>query len=745
MADGMQFVGQAVSKIDGIARLTGLAQYSDDVPLPPRTAHAVLIHSPHTHARIRGIDSTKAEALPGVIAVLDYRRPEMKFRWNSGDRAYERLLFNQELLYHGEIVAMVVADDRYTAEDAAHLVAVDYEVLPHVLDAEDALKPGAPQLHDKGNLVGGRPSLYERGDAARGLSEANFVVEQRYETAFQHNAQMEPRSALAMWEGPKLTIWTPTQGVTNCKTAIAQDLGIPQSNVRVICQYMGGGFGQKNGNQNVDTMVAAAARLLGQPVKLWMGRTADMAELHGRWSTKQSYRVGFKDDGSVSGVDFTGVSNIGAWAKSSGAIYGAREMLDTDNVRTEVSAVYTNQQNAGNFRAPPDPQGVFSLAQIIDMASERLGIDGREIPEFNIKVATKKADQEDEYTSYTLPEAITTGAQHFGWRQNWHPKASKQLPDGRWHGIGMAWGTWGAGLGLGSAIVKINADGSAHLLAGVTDIGTGAKTAMVQLAAEELGISPDNFQITYGDTDTTGYSVGESGSRNTGHEGPAVLAAAADAKQKLIAGAVPLLRASSASDLDAAQGMIFLKSDPSKTVSYADVASRAQGSIIGTAFTRESVPQGMSREAWVVGFAEVAVDKAFGKIQVTRYVSVHDSGRIINPLTSESQVHGGITMGIGMALFEELLWDRATGYHLNTNIHDYRIPTHLDIPKIEVIFLDKPDPYGPLGAKPIGEPPIVPVPGAIANAVYNAIGVRINRLPMNPHTVLAAIGASRTA
>jgi CO/xanthine dehydrogenase Mo-binding subunit len=743
--DKMQFVGQPVAKMDAIARLTGLAQYSDDVPLPPRTAHAVLIHSPHAHARIRAIDSSKAEAVPGVIAVLDYRRPEMKFRWNSGDRAYERLLFNEELLYHGEIVAMVVAEDRYIAEDAAHLVQVDYQVLPHVLDSAEALKPSAPKLHDKGNLVGGRPSLYERGDTQHGLSEASFVIEQQYETAFNHNAQMEPRAALAMWEGPKLIIWTPTQGVTNCKTAIAQDLGIPQSNVRVICQYMGGGFGQKNGNQNIDTMLAAASRALGQPVKLWMGRIGDMAELHGRWSTKQTYRVGFKADGSVTAVDFTGLSNIGAWAKSSGAIYGAREMLDTENVRAEVSAVYTNQQNAGNFRAPPDPQGVFSLAQVIDMAAERLGVDGRDLPDFNIKVATKKADQEEEYTSYHLPEAITTGAKAFGWRETWHPKASKQLADGRWHGQGMAWGTWGAGLGLGSAIVKINADGTAHLLAGVTDIGTGSKTAMILLAAEALGIPPDMFQITYGDTDTTGYSVGESGSRNTGHQGPAVLAAAADAKSKLIAGAVPLLRASAPADLDVADGKIFLKSDPSKSVTYADVAARAQGTIIGTAFTRLSVPEGMSREAWVVGFAEVAVDKAYGKIEVTRYLSVHDSGRIINPLVAESQVQGGITMGIGMALFEELLWDRATGYHINSNIHDYRVPTHLDVPKIEVIFLDHPDPFGPLGAKPIGEPPIVPVPGAIANAVYNAIGVRINRLPMNPHTVLAAIGASRTA
>ncbi len=745
MADTMKYVGQATPKIDALERLTGLAQYSDDMPLPPRTAHALLVHSPYAHARIRSIDSTQVEAVPGVIAVLDYRRDDMKFRWFSGDRAYERWLFNQELRYHGEIVAMIVAEDRYTAEDAARLLKVDYDQLPFVIDSQEALKPGAPQLHDKGNLVGGKSSLYTRGDVQQGLGAADFVLDENFETQFQHNAQMEPRVALAMWEGPKLTIWTPTQGVTNAKIGIAQDLGIPQSNVRVICQYMGGGFGQKNGNQNIDSMVAAASRVVGRPVKLWMGRAGDMSEMHGRWSTKQAYKLGVRNDGSITGLDFVGYSNIGAWAKSTGAIYGAREMLDTDHVRAELFPVYTNQQNSGNFRAPPDPQGVFAMAQLIDMAAEKLGIAGPDLPDFNIKVATKKADQTDEYTAYLLPDVIQMGADHVGWKTRWHKPGTQQLPDGRWHGMGMAWGTWGAGLGMGSAIVKINADGTAHLLTGVTDIGGGAKTTMILLAAEVLGIPPEQWQSTWGDTDTTSYSVGESGSRNTGHEGPAVLAAAEDARQKLIAAAVPLLKVKSADELDATDGQVFVKADPSKSVTYAKVADVGQGSIIGTAFTRITIPEGMSRDAWVAGFAEVAVDKPFGKIQVLNYTSVHDGGRIINRLTSESQAHGGITMGIGMALFEELLWDRATGNHLNTNIHDYRIPTHLDVPKIDVLFLDKPDPYGPLGAKPMGEPPIVPVPGAIANAVYNAIGVRMTKLPMNPRNVLAAISATRSA
>jgi len=745
MADTMKYVGQATPKIDALARLTGLAQYSDDMPLPPRTAHATFVHSPYAHARIRSIDSSPVEAVPGVIAVLDYRREDMKFRWFSGDRGYERWLFNQELRYHGEIVAMIVAEDRFTAEDAARLLKVDYEQLPFVIDSQEALKPDAPQLHEKGNLVGGKSSLYTRGDVQQGLDAADFVINQNFQTQFQHNAQMEPRVALAMWEGPKLTIWTPTQGVTSAKIGIAQDLGIPQSNVRVICQYMGGGFGQKNGNQNIDTLVAAASRAVGRPVKLWMGRAGDMSEMHGRWSTKQAYKLGVKHDGTITGLDFVGYSNIGAWAKSTGAIYGAREMLDTENVRAELFPVYTNQQNSGNFRAPPDPQGVFAMAQMIDMAAEKLGIAGPDLPEFNISIATKKADQTDEYTSYLLPEVIRTGADHVDWKGRWHKPGSLQLSDARWHGMGMAWGTWGAGLGMGSAIVKINADGTAHLLTGVTDIGGGAKTTMILLAAEVLGLPPERWQSTWGDTDTTSYSVGESGSRNTGHEGPAVLAAAEDARQKLIAAAVPLLKVKSADELDATDGNVFVKSDPSKSVSFGKVAELSQGSIIGTAFTRAIVPEGLSRDAWVAGFAEVAVDKPFGKIEVLHYTTVHDGGRIINRLTAESQAHGGVTMGIGMALFEELLWDRATGNHLNTNIHDYRVPTHLDIPKIDVLFLDKPDPYGPLGAKPMGEPPIVPVPGAIANAVYNAIGVRMTQLPMNPRNVLAAIGAARTA
>lgn len=747
----LDFVGKPTVKVDAIPRVTGQALYTDDIPLPARTTHAVLIKSPHPHARIVSMDTSKAEAVPGVVAVLDHRHPGVQYRWNGGDRRYTRMIFPQTLLYAGETVAMVVAEDRYLAEDAARLIEVQYEVLPHVLTAEDALRPGAPVLHaDAGaqnNLPTGRPTVYRRGDVARGFAEADMIIEEDFETQYVHNNQMEPRAAMAMWEGDKLTLWTPTQGITSARSGTAQDLGIPESNVRIITYYMGGGFGNKNGNQNIDVMVAAAAKVVGRPVKLWMTRPGDMTELHGRWPTQQHYKIGFKRDGTVSAVQFTGFSNLGAWAKSSGAIYGARDMLDADNVLSELSTAYTNQQSTGNFRAPPDPQGVFSMAQMIDIMAEKLGIDGRELPEFNIKVATKEADQEEPYTSYHLPETILKGAEAIGWRQKWHPPGAQQLPDGRYQGIGMAWGTWGAGLGMGSATVKINSDGTANLIVGVTDIGPGAKTTMALFLAESLGLPPSKITVTSGDTNVAGYAVGESGSRQTGHGGPAVLKVGFDAKEKLKELALEILNTGgvrfTVADLDTANETIFVRDNPERRVTYAQAAARADDAIVVSGFTRERVPDGLSREAWVAGFTEVAVDKDTGQIDVLRYVSVHDSGQIINPLTAESQVHGGVMMGIGGALLEELIWDRATGVHVNANYHDVRIPTHMDSGPIEAIFLDYPDPYGPLGAKPLGEPPIVPVYGAIANAVYNAIGVRMKKVPMNPHTVLAAIRSAR--
>ncbi len=752
MAD-LKYVGKPTVKVDIIPRVTGQALFTDDLPLPARTTHAVLVKSPHPHARIVSIDTSKATAVAGVIAVLDYRHPEMQYRWNAGDRTYKRSILPQTLLYAGETAAMVIAEDRYTAEDAARLVEVKYEVLPHILDAEEGLKPGAPILHAdqgaKNNMPTGAPTVYKRGDVEKGFAEADYIIEQRFETQYVHNNQMEPRVTMAQWEGNKLTLWTPTQGISNCRSQTAQDLGIPESNIRVICYYMGGGFGNKNGNQNIDTMVAAASKAVGRPVKLWMTRPGDMTELHGRWPTKQWYKIGFTKDGHVTAVQFKGWSNLGAWRKSSGGIYGSSEMLETKNVLSELYAVYTNQQSTGNFRAPPDPQGVFSMAQMIDMMAEKLGIEGAEIPEFNIHVAETKREGRLEYTSFGLPDCIHKGAEVIGWKEKWHKPGTKQLPDGRYHGIGMAWGDWGASLGRGSATVKINSDGTAHLIIGVTDIGPGAKTTCALFLAEALDLAPSKITVTSGDTNVAGFMSGESGSTQTGHGGPAVLKAGAEAKLKLMELALEILNPAedkaksgityTVQDLEAKNEVIYVKNAPDKKVTYAQAAELADDQVVVSAFTRERVPDGKFRVAWIAGFCEVAVDKETGQIEIVRYVSVHDSGQIVNPLTAESQVHGGVTMGIGGALFEELIWDKATGVHTNANYHDVRIPSHMDYGKIEAVFVGKPDPYGPLGAKSLGEPPIVPTYGAIANAVYNATGVRMTKVPMNPHTVLAAL------
>lgn len=756
MAD-LKYVGRPTVRVDAIPRVTGQALYTDDIPLPARTTHAVLVKSPHPHARIVGIDTSKAEAVPGVIAVLDYRHPGMQYRWVRGDSRYKRMLFSKTVRYAGDIVAMVIAEDRYIAEDAARLVEVKYEVLPHVLDLEEAAKPGAPILHAdegaKNNLQTGEPNIYKRGDVEKGFAQADFILEDRFETQWVHDNQLEPRVTLAMWEGDKLTLWTPTQGITNSRINTAQDLGIPESNIRVVNYYMGGGFGQKNGNQNIDTMVAAASKVVGRPVKLWMSRRGDMTELHGRWPSKQYYKIGFKKDGTVTAAYLKGYTGLGAWAKSGGGLYGARDQLDCDNVLHELYPVYINTQSTGNMRAPSDPHGSFAIGQLIDMMAEKLGIDGKDIPEFNLKVATKKADQVTPYTSYGLPDCIRKGAEVIGWKDNWHKPGTKQLPDGRYHGMGMSAARRGAGFGMGSATVKVNADGTAHLIVGVVDIGTSAKTTMALFLAEALDIDPSKIKVTSGDTDVTGYASGESGSRQTGSGGPAVLEAGAEAKNQLMELALEILNAAedkaksgikyTVQDLDAKNEVIFVKKDPEKKVTYAQAASRAGDAVVVSAFTRGEVPAGLSRTSFIAAFSEVAVDKETGQIDMLRYVSVHDSGQIVNPAAAEGQVVGSAIMGIGSALYEELIWDKATGLHVNANYHEVRIPSHLDIGKIEAYFVGKPDPYGPLGAKSLGEPAIVPAYAAIANAVYNAIGVRIKKVPMNPHTVLAAIKAAR--
>lgn len=726
----LDVVGKSTPRVDAVERVTGRARYTWDVQLPGML-YARILRSSHPHARIVRIDTSRAEALPGVQAVITHLNA--RTRWRSGDSAHQRMIFNNPVRYAGEPVAAVAAVDRHVAEDALELIEVEYEELRFVLDAEDAARANAPLVHEEGNIVANNPTVYERGDLTVGFTEADHIVEASYRSAHHNNAQMEPRVAVAHWEGRNLTVWTTTQGVSNARRDIAEDLDLPQSNVRVICQYVGGGFGNKNQAQDYDLMAAHLAKMTGRPVKIEFTRQDDWLGLHGRWSTELSYRLGAKADGTLTAVDFRGRSNMGAYQKSSGNNTNF-ELYTCPNVRDEQTRVFTNRTTSANLRSPAYPQGYFAMEQTVDQMAHELGIDPLEM---RLKNQTRLFQDRIPYTSNGLERCLREGAELFGWEQSW--RAANSDPGLVKRGVGLGMGSYTAPLGLGSAIIRVNTDGSVQVLVGVVDIGTGAKTTMGLIAAEALGVPWSSIDVVNGDTTTTPFSIGESSSRTTVMTGYAVQTAAENAKRQILELAAPQLEVSPEA-LDIRNNQVFVIEEPSQALPLRTVLRRAPEAIIGTATTNPAEQtRGMARVSFAANFAEVEVDTRTGLVKVLRYVAAHDSGQIISPLTAESQVQGGVHMGLGQALYEEMSWELFTGRPYKTGYHFGHVLTHLESPQVQVHFVDLVDPYGPFGAKVVGEPPNTAVPGTIANAIFNATGARVRELPMTPDRVLAAI------
>jgi putative selenate reductase molybdopterin-binding subunit len=693
-------LNHATPRIDALQRVTGRATYAGDVQLPGML-YARVLRSPHPHARIRRIDASRALALPGVRHVITHEN--CRVSWSSGDTRNTRYLFNNPVRFAGDPVAAVAADDRHIADDALGLIAVEYERLPFVLSAEDALQEGAVEIHPGGNLSPNargahEPEVYRRGDIEAGLRSADRVFEDHYSSAHVNNAQLEPRVSVAAWDAGKLTVYASTQGISNCHADLAKDLKLGPEQVRVVCQFMGGGFGNKNQCHDFDLMAAVLAQETGAPVKLEFTRKEDYVGVHGRWPTSQYYKVGVKNDGALTAIQLRGYSGMGPYRKGSGGIAGT-EVYRCPNLETVVHPVYTNIAVAANYRGPDYPQGVFGIESLMDDIAHALAIDPLE---FRLKNLTRKYRDEQPYTSSGLEECLRRGAAAIDWTARWHRAGASIDPATRVaHGVGMAMGMFGSRLGRSSAVIRLDSAGIYHVHVGVTDVGTGAKTTMALIAAEALGVPLSKIDLVSGDTDRCPYSVGESGSRTTNFTGVAVVQAAGDLKRQ-----------------------IAQKGPPS-----------GNAVLIASA-----TPEPVLREArfsFAAHFVAVDVDLATGHVAIVRYVAAHDSGRIVNPLTAASQVKGGATQGIGMALHEQLLYDARSGLPLNAGYYGARVATHRDAPEIEVIFVETEDVYGPFGAKTLGEPPIIPSVAAIANAIFNATGRRIKSLPITRDKLLA--------
>jgi len=691
-AMSLKVLGTHIQRLDGPDKVTGRAKYTYDINLPGML-YGRILRSPFAHAQIRNIDTAQALKLPGVKAVL--------------------VLNDKTVHYAGDEVAAVAAVSPEIAWDAIRAIRVDYQRLPHVVEEEKAKEPGAPQVH------GNRPNVNPRdprqqGDVEAAFKEADGVVEATYYVPVRTHCCLETHGAVARWDDDQhLTVWCTTQGIFSVRDELARFFNLPESNVRVICHYMGGGFGSKFGAGVEGIVCARLAREAKAPVKLMLTREEEHLCAGNAPSAMMKIRAAAKKDGTLVAFDMegSGTGGLGGAGVPMPYIYRAQ------NVRVRHADVYINAAAARAFRAPGHPQASAGMEQLMDELAEKIGMDPLEFRKVNDPNPVR-------HKEYDI------GAERIGWERRNKVPGSGPGPIKR--GLGMGSSVWGGGGGPGTQVtLKINRDGSVEVGTGSQDLGTGTRTFIGAIVAEELGLPIGAIKVNIGDT-SLGYSGGSGGSTTTASVAPAVKAAATDARHKFLATLASAMNVK-AEDLDLKDGKVSLKSDPTRSMEWKQACARL--GMDGVSSHGEWVSS--LQQSGVAGcqFAEVEVDIRTGRVRVVKVVAVHDCGLPLNRLAIESQINGGVIMGIGMALTEERIMDNNTGRMVNPNLEEYKLPGPMEIPQIEPVIFD--NPTGKVSG--IGEPPIIPTAGAIANAVYNAIGVRIRELPITPKKVLEAL------
>ncbi len=735
-------VGQALPRVDAYERVSGAAVYPSDVILPDMLYGAIL-RCPHAHARVKRVDTSAAEAMPGVRAVLSAATPEADVEWWYS-REVKTKLFDPHCRHEGEEVAAVAAESPYQAQDALKAITVEYELLPFVSDERTALEPQAPRVHEDGNRVS-PPQVYERGNIEQGFAAADVVLEQDYHSACELHTPMELHGCVAKWDRDRLTVWESAQGVFPIQQRLAALLGLPLANVRVIGHYVGGGFGSKLQPGKYTLIACLLAKKTARPVKLFLSREETYLCVGNRPPTHMRLKAGVKRDGTLTALEFTGLGTGGAYPAGGTALLDwlVRDLYACPNVRTETTDVYTNAGPARPMRAPGHPPGAWALEQMMDALAEAIAMDPVEIRLRNIATVRQADEAKPPYTSTGLRECLLEGARAFGWEEMRQRSPVVEGPIRR--GVGMAACQWFAGAGgpPSTAIVKLFADGSVNLNMGASDIGTGTKTVMAMVIAEELKVPLARIQVEHADTGTTQYATASGGSKTVPTESPAVRDAALDVKRQLLALAAEEL-AVPVTDLRLEEDQIVSRADPETKLPINRVDGlRRRGLIVGVGY-RGPNPEDKVTTPFGAQFCAVEVDTRTGEVRIIRFLGAHDSGRVMNRLTYDNQVCGGITMGLGFALTEKRILDRETGKMLNRNWHDYKIPTALDVPAdITSVAIDPADQEAnTTGAKGLGEPVTIPTAAAVANAIYNATGIRVTETPVDTAALRRLLGSS---
>ena len=733
----LKYVGHPTVRYDGVQKVSGRGKYTADVHLPGML-YAYMLGADVPHGRILSVDTSAAERYPGVKAVYviehDYGGiAELR------DPKVEKPSRYPIVRYAGQPIAAVAATSQAVAEDAAELIQVKYDPMPFVVDRRDARQADAPlvfpgpadaagsagggggpkDVPQTGNVHG--PEKKTKGDPEAGFKEADVIVEGEYFTQVQTHSALETHGVVADWKPDELTIYASTQGTASVRDEFAEVFKLPKSKVRVITEFMGGGFGAKFGAGNEGVVAANLSRKGGAPVRLMLDRRQEHI-VSNRPDSHQKLRIGAKRDGTLTAIELIsyGTAGVGTGAGTAGP---ATNLYKCANIRTEENDVFVNAGPGAAFRAPGHPQGCFAFEQTIDDLAVKLNMDPLDLREKIDESPARKVERQ------IIRE-----------KTNWRDRKAAGADTGPVkRGMGIAQSVWYRFVDMDSSCeVRVAKDGSVEVLSAVQDIGGGTKTILAQVVAEEFGIPPHSVQVRVGDTR---YPIGPNsgGSVTAGSITPAIRNTAWQAKQKFLqAVASPL--GTTADNLELRDGNVAWK-DSSRSVSLRSAAAKMPTSEISARTTRVPDYEKAKLTYGGVDYVELAVDTETGRVHLEKVFGVHDCGRPINPTGVISQVHGGILQGISYALFEQRVMDRQKGYMLNANLESYKIVGAREVPEIEVELIENYIGQSSTDAAGIGESAgIITLAAAIGNAFYNATGVRMRSIPMTPSNVLAALG-----
>ncbi len=752
----MTLVGRSVPRLDGRSKATGRYLFGMDMVLPGMLWGRIA-RSPYPHARIRRVDTHQALRVPGVVAVVTPRDvPPRRFGGLVKD---ETVLAVDVVRYMGQPVAAVAATSPEAAMEAVDRLEVEYEVLPALTDPMVALAPDAPLVHEAWEDYTAHPALIRtrnicgeasitRGDVERAVNEADAVFEDTFTTASVHQAYLEPRAAVAMWETPDhLVVYTNTQLPFELQQTLAEIFDMPSGRVRVVVVGIGGGFGGKL-RVGVEHIAALLARQARRPVKVALGMDEEFLAAHPRHAMRIFLRTAVRRDGIIVAKEALATLDAGAYSGSSPGLTSVATLLlagpyRIPHLQIVARAVYTHKQNFGSFRAPMGPQCAFAVESQMDMIARRLGLDPLEFRLRNILRDGDVGPTGQVLNRVGLEAALRRAAAAINW-----PQVS-----GRHRGMGLACGWWTTTGGPSAVYAALQVDGSVVLATGCAELGTGAVTGAAQVLAEELGLDAARVTVLSADTAATPFDHGAQGSRTAFSVGNAALRAAAELRRQILQVAAQALEAHPR-DLELRDGFVAVVGVPGRRLSLAEVARLAasSGGLVATgtfvapptpydpACVRGHFYPAFHSPSFHAHAAEVEVDPETGQVRVLRYVAVHDVGFAINPGLIEGQIQGGVVQGLGQALWEAILYqDGQPAVH---NLTDYAVPRITSVPPIEPVLLEFPSEVGPHGAKGVGEPPIILPAAVIANAVHAAAGVRITSLPITAPAVRAALQAT---